>query len=134
LLNTLGMKTLFDSVEKMEDAMTFHRDRHSVLAGNLANLDTPGYRPVDLERVAAASPETGVAIARTDDKHLTGESQPGQTVAFDDGGDNVGADGNAVNLEREMAKVAANKVRYATTGELVSRRLALLRYTATDGS
>ncbi len=135
------MKTLFDSVEKLQDAMTFHRDRHSVLAGNLANLDTPGYRPVDLERTVPAEVAEGgapgvpgVAIARTDAKHLSGEADPGRPSPFDDAGDNVGADGNAVNLEREMAKVAANKVRYATSGELVSRRLALLRYTSTDGN
>ena len=47
---------------------------------------------------------------------------------------NPSADGNAVDLEREMAKVAANRVRYGTSSELVSRRMALLRYTATDGS
>ena len=28
--------------------MTFHRERHAVLAGNVANVDTPGYRPFDL--------------------------------------------------------------------------------------
>ncbi len=128
------MKTLFDSVEKLEDAMTFHRDRHSVLAGNLANLDTPGYQPLDLERTPPSSAEGGVALARTDERHLSGATEAGQTTTFTDAGQAAGADGNAVNLEREMAKVAANRVRYSTTGELVSRRLALLRYTATDGN
>ena len=129
------MKTLFDTVDRLGDALTFHRDRHTVLAGNLANVDTPGYQPLELERV---DPMTGgaVAMARTEAGHLAGgtDGLPAGTRTVTDPAPNPSADGNAVDLEREMAKVAANRVRYGTSSELVSRRLALLRYTATDGS
>jgi len=37
---------------------------------------------------------------------------------------------NAVSLERELSKIDANRARYATSAELVSRRLAVLRYAA----
>jgi len=129
------MKTMFDAVDAMEGALTFHRERHGVLAGNLANLDTPGYKPLDLGRPTAAPTATGgVAMAATDPKHLgPGATPAGASATFEDP-ETAGVDGNAVNLEREMAKVAANRVRYATTTELVSRRLALMRYCATDGS
>jgi len=129
------MKTMFDAVDQMEGALTFHRERHGVLAGNLANLDTPGYRPLDLGRPEPLATENGgVAMASTDPHHLApGAAATGGSATFEDA-QNAGADGNAVNLEREMAKVAANRVRYATTTELVSRRLALMRYCATDGS
>ena len=117
------MKTLFNGVDALEGAMTFHRERHSVLAGNVANVDTPGYQPLDLERVVA-SPEM----------LLSGQADGAQstTLTFADGG-NPGPDGNSVSLERELAKIDANKVRYAASAELASRRLALLRYTAGDG-
>jgi flagellar basal body rod protein FlgB len=39
-----------------------------------------------------------------------------------------------VQLERELAKIDANRARYSTSAELVSRRLALLRYAAGDGT
>lgn len=114
--------------------MTFHRERHSVLAGNVANVDTPGYRPVDLEQ--APAPETGAqALAVTAPGHMqAGPSGglAGATLAFTEAGD-AGADGNAVTLERELAKIDANRVRYTASSELASRRLALLRYAATDG-
>jgi flagellar basal-body rod protein FlgB len=132
------MKTLFDSVSRMQEALTFHRDRHSVLAGNLANLDTPGYRPADLERQPEGIAAADAPMARTNPAHLTAEAGgpagPAGQLKFDDSSANPSGDGNGVDLEREMAKVAANRVRYATTTELVSRRMALLRYTATDGS
>jgi flagellar basal-body rod protein FlgB len=138
------VKTIFDSAGALEQAMTFHRERHSVLAGNVANVDTPGYRPLDLERpdpqVAAALPPGTTAagaleLARSDAHHLTAAETPASSgvLAFDDSGQSVGGDGNAVNLERELAKVDANRVRYATSSELVSRRLSLLKYAASDG-
>ena len=129
------MKTLFDSVDRLGDALTFHRDRHAVLAGNLANVDTPGYQPLDLERLDPTTTPT-IPLARTSQGHLDGggAALPAGTVSVADPSPNPSADGNAVDLERELAKIDANRVRYGTSSELVSRRMALLRYTATDGT
>jgi len=122
---------LFDTVDRLGSAMTFHRERHTVLAGNLANLDTPGYRPLDLER----TPDTSAGeLTRTDPAHLDASGTAGEVRAFDDGGTLVSPDGNAVSLERELAKVDANRVRYGTSADLVSRRMALLKYAAGDGA
>jgi flagellar basal-body rod protein FlgB len=126
------MKTMFDAVDQMQSALTFHRERQSVLAGNVANVDTPGYRPLDLERLDPGAPGT-LALATTNERHLDSGGLPDTTVSFADG-EASGADGNGVNLERELAKIDANRLRYTTTAELASRRLALLRYTAGDGT
>jgi flagellar basal-body rod protein FlgB len=126
------MKTLFGTVDALETAMTFHRERQTVLAGNVANVDTPGYRPMDIERVSAG--ETGsLALTQTEAGHLSAGGSTGATTSFDDSGKSASADGNYVNLERELAKMDANRVRYAASSELVSRRLAMLRYAAGDG-
>ena len=127
------MTRIFDSVDHLAGAMSFHRDRHAVLAGNLSNLDTPNYRPADLERVA---PATGSAseLTRTDPRHLDASGNLEGRLVVDDGGKLAGPDGNAVALERELAKIDANRVRYGTSAELVTRRLALLRYAAGDGN
>ena len=128
------MSSIYLSVDRLERAMTFHRERHAVLAGNVANVDTPGYKPMDLAPVDPSDAPPG-RLATTDARHLAG---PGETAAghrsFTDASAFQTADGNAVNLERELAKVDANRIRYAASGELVTRRLALLRYAAGDGS
>ena len=129
-----AMKPLFETVDRLQGAMDFHRERQSVLAGNLANLDTPGYKPFDLERIEGTT-AGALAIVQTQAGHLPApEGMSATTRAYKDPGGSVGADGNNVDLERELAKVDANKVRYATSTELASRRLALLRYAATDGT
>ncbi len=102
----------FGTIDQLGSALTFHRERHAVLAGNIANLDTPGYKPMDLER------KDGGELVTT----------------FQDGGAQQGPDGNAVTLERELAKIDANRTRYAANSELVTRQLAMLRYAAGDGT
>ena len=125
------MKTLFDSVDQLGAAMTFHRERHSALAGNVANVDTPGYKPLDLERTDPT--EGPAALATTHAGHMQAGGLDGTTLVFADA-DPAGADGNSVSLERELAKIDANRVRYQTAAELTTRRLALIRYGAGDGS
>ncbi|HVV87272.1 MAG TPA: flagellar basal body protein [Kofleriaceae bacterium] len=124
------MTSIFGPVDTLSNALAFHRERQNVLAGNLSNLETPGYRPLDLRRTIEP---TGAALETTDPRHLGGSPGGMNTEVFDDGGALAGPDGNAVSLEREQSKIDANRVRYNTSAELVTRRLALLRYAAGDG-
>lgn len=119
------------TVDTLQAALTFHRERHTVLAGNVANLDTPGYRPVDLTRSTAGDAQN---LAVTSEGHIATASTTNVVTSFDDGGAMQSADGNAVSMERELAKIDANRTRYAASSELVTRRLALLRYAAGDGT
>jgi flagellar basal-body rod protein FlgB len=131
------VKLLFETVDQLERTMDYARDRHTVLAKNLSNIDTPGYKALDLvaEDPSTPSVESG-SLATTHAGHIaaaveTREASSGQIVA--DANAETGADGNGVSLERELAKIDANRVRYNASVELVSRKLALLRYTASDG-
>jgi flagellar basal-body rod protein FlgB len=121
---------VFAQVDSLSAAMTFQRERLGVLAGNLANQNTPGYRSLDLARELGTS---GGQMLRTDPRHLPGGG-PDRTTVIDDGGSLNGPDGNTVSLERELAKIDGNRVRYQGAAELVTRRLALLRYAAGDGN
>jgi flagellar basal-body rod protein FlgB len=122
------------TVDTLESALTFHRERHNVLAGNVANLDTPGYRAIDLERRNPSDPGAPPALAVTHEGHLQASPTADVVTTFDDGGALPSPDGNAMSLEREMSKIEANRARYATSAELVSRRIAILRYAAGDGT
>ena len=44
------LASLFDSttIPVLEQVVTFNQTRHEILAGNIANLDTPGYRIRDI--------------------------------------------------------------------------------------
>ena len=121
----------FGPVDQLEAAMTFHRERHAVLAGNVANVDTPGFRPFDLTPEPAGDAQQ---LAVTQPGMIGSTEQGSYTKEFSDEGQLQTPDGNHVSLERELAKIDANRTRYSTAAELVSRRLALLRYAAGDGT
>jgi flagellar basal-body rod protein FlgB len=121
------------SIDTLQAAMTYHRERHTVLAGNVANVDTPGFKSKDLVRTSTGGPVEKSHLATTQANHISTASTGNLVASVEDGG-TQGPDGNAVSLERELAKIDANRTRYATSSELVSRRLALLRYAAGDGT
>jgi flagellar basal-body rod protein FlgB len=129
---TRGVPVNLSTLDTLQASLTFHRERHTVLAGNIANLDTPGYKPLDLQRTSATQ---GTQLAVTTAGHIASSpSNAGVVTSFNDGNQLQGPDGNAVELERELSKIDANRARYATTSELTSRRIALLRYAAGDGT
>jgi len=109
--------------------MEWHQERQRVLAENVANADTPNYRPRDLappkfeEELARPS----VALARTDPEHMAGG---GNDSRFASGGEThyeVRPGGNSVNHEDEMMKVASNQMDFDAVADLYSRSLALIK-------
>jgi flagellar basal-body rod protein FlgB len=78
--------------------------RQRQLSQNIANADTPGYRPRDVEPFSSVLNQFDVTPARTSPLHLVGLSEqlPGTTRTVSE----TAPDGNAVSLETEMTKVA----------------------------
>ncbi|HWL04728.1 MAG TPA: flagellar basal body rod protein FlgB [Xanthobacteraceae bacterium] len=111
--------------------MQWHQERQHVLSENVANADTPNFRPHDLappDFSRAGQPGTGaLALARTNPAHLgSGLTQASfQTQAGRDSA--IRPAGNAVNLEDEMMKVANNQMDYQAATALYTRGLGLLK-------
>jgi flagellar basal-body rod protein FlgB len=128
---------LFDHVAVTHRALSYHLERHNVLASNVANVDTPGFRPLELVREdTPAEPAGSLRLRATHARHLGGRGQalpPFRLAEARERVVNPGNDGNAVSLEREMSKVAANQLRYEGAVRIVRSQLGLLRYAANDG-
>lgn len=128
------MSSIFAPLRLAERGLSYHLRRQELLTSNVANLQTPGFRPLELrfrELLDKAS-----AMQCTDAKHLreSGASNTADTDdIYQDAVVSPSPDGNAVSMERQMAKLAANSLRYRATTEMLNRRLALLRYAANDG-
>jgi len=111
------------------------QERQRVLAENVANSDTANYRARDLaapkfEEPAQVSPATvsTVSLARTESGHLGGIGLSGSPFRTESKGNyEVRPTGNAVNLEDEMMKVAANQMDYQAATALYSRSLNLIK-------
>ena len=126
----------FTAMEVSASGLSAERTRMNIAASNLANAQTTqsaGGGPYKRRDVVLSSVDVPGAMAVTHEGHMAPPGTTDFVTSFDDGGALQGQDGNAVSLERELSKIDANRARYATSSELVSRRIALLRYAAGDG-
>jgi flagellar basal-body rod protein FlgB len=109
--------------------------RQRVLAENVANADTPNYRGRDLAPLkfeapteVAAAPVSAVSLTRTGSGHIAGIGQSNSPFRTESKGNTeVRPTGNAVNLEQEMMKVAANQMDYQAATALYTRSLSLIK-------
>ena len=109
--------------------MQWHQERQRLLAENVSNSDTQGYRPRDLaplqfDRTMPAL--TSIGLDRTDAGHIA-SLNASSSQASRLGGYDVRPTGIAVNLEDEMIKVAANQMDYQAATTLYTKSLGLIK-------
>lgn len=132
------MKIFDQTLSRLEDALDVRMVRHNVLAGNLANADTPGYVASDVDfaaamaSAAAAGPNRAAAAG-----HIPLDAAGGvapRPVAVDAAGGSPGPDGNAVDADRALVALAENGLQYGAAAKTAAKKLGILRYVASDGA
>lgn len=123
--------SLFDLAERR---LSWADERQTVLAQNIANANTPGYKPHDLRPFAEALASAGaVAPLRTDPNHLAGtlpRQVPGEVL---DRTHMKSVDGNAVSLDEQLVKVADTETTHQLVTSIYKTYLGMFR-TAAGGS
>jgi len=136
------MKIFDATLGTLERSLDVRLSRQTVLAGNLANANTPGFVQRELDFSAAmaaaaapAAPEQASA-ARPGDMPVAGtaaRSPAAEQFIYELAGASPGLDGNAVDLDKASAAVAENSLQYGAAAKAVAKKLAILRYAASDG-
>ncbi|WP_207476440.1 flagellar basal body rod protein FlgB [Arenibaculum pallidiluteum] len=106
--------------------------RQEVVAQNIANADTPGFRPSDLtpyDFKSALRTSVRLPPARTDGSHLSGVSSDasGGTVQRERKTYETALDGNAVVLEEQLMKVAQSSADYQLATQIYRKNVAMLK-------
>ena len=107
----------------LESVLDVRANRHKVLAENVANMDTPGYRAksLDFQKILRARIGEGVTLNATQPGHIKLEDLDDSIVySTKGGGREQGLDGNTVNIEEEMVKIAENNLMYNTAAQVIS--------------
>ena len=112
--------------------MNWHQERQKVLSENVANSDTPGFRPRDLVPPKFDDPApVNITLARTAGLHQAGiESGDSRFRSERPGGYETRPTGNAVSLEQEMLKVSQNQADFQLASSLYQKSLQMLRIAA----
>ena len=133
---------IFDrTLTQVERSLDVGLARQSVLSGNIANVDTPGYKPKDVDFAAAMSQamQTDQTLERTNGLHLDASGQFGAASSPDAfvkevTGGTPSFDGNEVDLDVTMSHMATNAIQYGASARGVAAKLAILKYVVSDGS
>lgn len=97
--------------------------RHRVLAGNLANVDTPGYQRKDIDPAFKADLEKAILAGDIRSIHAMGPI----AIAEEDGLGATRPDGNNVALDRELQLINGNALAFEATSQFVSGSLGRLK-------
>jgi flagellar basal-body rod protein FlgB len=114
----------------LKTRMYWLNERQRVLAENVANADTPGFRGRDLKQLDFhdALRSTGeVRLATTAPGHITGSGSTSQFPMDGRGGFETTPRGNAVVLEDEMLKVAQTQMDHQAATQLYSKSIGLIK-------
>lgn len=122
----------FPIFRMMAGKMKWLSSRQAVLSQNIANADTPKYRPLELKEVDFCKPDAAapfrVELARTNEAHFarTGEKQDFRSGREKDTYETLPA-GNAVVLEEQLMKVAENRHSYELMTQLYRKHMQMFR-------
>ena len=119
-------------VSMLKSRLHWHQARQKVLAENVANANTPGFKPMELKEpdMAKGPGAGGIGLQQTSPLHLA--VGPGSYGAATEKGQRFETrpSGNAVSLEDEMLKVASNQSDYQLATSLYQKSLSMLRIAA----
>ena len=119
--------------------MNWLNQRNTVLSQNIANADTPGYRPSDLEKVdfggvmEASRSRPRINQIKTDGAHIGGQMKVGESDSrkVKDVYEAAPAE-NAVVLEEQLLKAQETMADYNMVTNLYKKNVGMIRMVVTD--
>ena len=113
-----------------EQGMLLREQRTVLLADNIANADTPGYKSKDLDYKAAldnAQYLQSTHINRTHEKHFEISTTSRREVKFRIADQTDTGDGNSVDIHRERNAFTENSMEYQSSMQFLNSKIGGLR-------
>lgn len=123
----------------LQNSIRFHSRRHDVIAQNVANVETPGYKAKDIdkgafqEKMGEAFQEMEEQSVRTldtpEDVDFSSDTQPEIAEPNTLDAENTGIlrhDQNNVSVDKEMVKLAKNSGKHMMYSEMLRQQMSML--------
>lgn len=119
----------------LQNSLALRQERHEILAGNIANADTPNFKAKDFDFSAALSKATAgqtqmniphSGLAMTSERHLPGTQIPGQAIGADVQYRvpfQTAMDGNTVEMDVERIAFAENTLQQQANISFINAKL-----------
>ncbi|AXR05700.1 flagellar basal body rod protein FlgB [Salinimonas sediminis] len=118
-------------------AVNIREDRMEVIAGNLANANTPGYKAKDIDfkqAMASAQGNQQSSMVRTHDKHIGGTASASPfDLQFRIPSQPDTGDGNTVEVQTERNAFLENGMRYQASLQFLDSKLKGMKKALSGG-
>ena len=126
-----------NTMQVMQKFLDLSVQRQSLVSSNLANVDTPGYKTVDLnfeQELQSASGRQGNSIVVTNNRHIALPAHGIQAASINqvEGLTNRN-DLNNVNVDREMAELSTNALKFSMVAQLLLGKFRTLKSAIQEG-
>lgn len=130
------------TIDTLSRSLNLRARKHEMILNNVANADTPNYRPFTLDvseaLQQAADKQPQPSMQRTDARHLPGQAPPDvSTSRGRTAGDDpllLRGDRNGVNIDAEMTALAKNSLLYKASAQLVASKFKGLKNVIKGGN
>lgn len=129
--NMSNSQYAYELLKKGLDATSL---RSKVIANNIANINTKGYKSyyVSFEDTLKGATD-GLSMKTDNGKHISDTSDLGQISVEQDTSTSMKADGNNVDVDNEMANMAANQLLYNALVSQANSKISLENYIINGG-
>lgn len=120
----------------LENAMDVAKQRHSLMVGNVSNLDTPGYRARDIDFKSAMKQaldsSQNMTVMKTNHAHIAPDANEmaHPEIKEEEG---VWNGYNWMNVDQVVTKMTENNLIYRTATEALLRKIALMKEVIREG-
>ena len=117
----------------LERAMDYSSMRQSALSDNIANINTPGYQRKDISfdqvLATAGSTNSSAALETSDPRHFSSAATTSgdKPAVITHQGGAMRMDGNNVDIDSEMSKLAQNQIYYQALAQLTASQFTNLK-------
>ena len=114
-------------MDGLKARMQWLQARQSLVSSNIANANSPGFRPLDLQPFALDPSKRSLMLTSTSTGHLGGTEAETQCSVARPIPFETKPSGNAVSLEDEMTKLADIQLDYQMATQLYTKSLGLIK-------
>ncbi len=132
--------SIFDkTTSALQTSLSMRQMRHNITSSNIANAETPGYhaQKMDFEEALGRSLDIdGLrSMSTSSEKHFVvgGPTAKVRPDIYENPEGIVNNDGNTVNLEKEMSALSENAILYRAALQLINKKMAAIKYAASEG-
>lgn len=125
-ISALPLDLKASELDEFYEQMQFLTERDRVISKNIANADTPNYKPKDLKR--KSKNEITVGLKRTNPMHFDVDDSNGKFELMDAEIEEIKPNGNSVNLDRELFNKGNNALDLQQSTNLYNKTKNLMKY------